>query len=398
MRLAYICNDVGVPVYGTKGCSVHVQEMLRALRKHGVDVELFAVTIGGEAPPGLEDLTVHPLPTPRGDRTAREQAALANNDRLRTQLDRHGPFDMIYERHSLWSYAAMEHAVNCGIPGLLEVNAPLVEEQARHRGLIDRAGAERAAVRAFTAADYLLAVSREVAQYLNKAGAEPGRIHVVPNGVDINRFSPHLFPTPLSLGENFVVGFVGTLKPWHGLEGLIEAFARLHQRHHDTELLIVGDGPQRPAIERQLKTLRCSSRVHLTGAMPPPAVPGLIAAMDVAVAPYAALDDFYFSPLKVYEYMAAGRPVITSGIGQLAELFVPGVNGLLYPAGDVAALTNAMAQLYAQPALRHRLGQAARETVLRGHTWDQIAARVIALTGSHRADVHGATIHRTLSH
>lgn len=379
MRLAYVCMDPGVPVYGHKGCSVHAQEMLRALRKQGIAVELFVVNLGGDSPPGFEDIVVHPLPCPRGARADREQAALANNDRLHALLDQFGPYDMVYERHALWSYAAMENAVVSGTPALLEINAPLVDEQARHRGLVDRLGAERAAARAFRAADHMLAVSRAVADYLRKAGADSKRIHVIPNGVDVNRFAPGSSQADLNIDAHFVVGFVGSLKPWHGLEVLAEAYARLIRRHADMALLIVGDGPQRAALERQLEATQCRSRAHFTGAVAPGAVPGLIARMDVAVAPYPALDDFYFSPLKVYEYMAAARPVVASRIGQLQEVIEDGVNGLLCPPGDALALSEAISRLHRDPALCQKLGQSARETVVRNHSWNRIAQRVIDL-------------------
>jgi glycosyltransferase involved in cell wall biosynthesis len=103
--------------------------------------------------------------------------------------------------------------------------------------------------------------------------------------------------------------------------------------------------------------------------------------MDVAAAPYPPLAHFYFSPLKVYEYMAAGLPVVASRIGQLAELVAEGVNGLLCQPGDPAALAAALGRLRAEPELRNRLGRAARATVLRKHTWDAVARRILRLAG-----------------
>src|SRR5437879_12299356 len=107
MRIAYICADQGVPVFGRKGCSIHVQEVLRALRRQGVHIEVFATHTEGEPPPGLETLRVHRLPTPpRGERAVREQAALAAKRDLRAALGRPGPCDRVYARSSLRSFAA----------------------------------------------------------------------------------------------------------------------------------------------------------------------------------------------------------------------------------------------------------------------------------------------------
>src|SRR5262249_30785177 len=127
MRIAYVCADPGVPVYGHKGCSIHVQEVVRGLRGHGASVELFATCLTGEPPADLSEVPAHPLPAvPRGEPALRERAAVAANDGLREALRRDGPFDLVYERYSLWSFAAMEHAREARVPGLLEVNAPLV--------------------------------------------------------------------------------------------------------------------------------------------------------------------------------------------------------------------------------------------------------------------------------
>ena len=132
-RIAYICADPGVPVFGCKGASVHVQEVIRAMHRLGATVELFAARIGGDVPNDLRHLRVHQLPTPpKGELAERERALLAANDAMTTALSGAGTFDLIYERYSLWSFAAMEFARSHGIRSVLEVNAPLIDEQAAH--------------------------------------------------------------------------------------------------------------------------------------------------------------------------------------------------------------------------------------------------------------------------
>jgi glycosyltransferase involved in cell wall biosynthesis len=382
MRLAYVCADLGVPVFGRKGCSIHVQEMVRALGRQGARVELFATRCEGVRPPGLETVRVHALPAvAKGDAGAREQAALAANGRVRAALDHEGPFDGIYERYSLWSFAAMEYARDRNVPGLLEVNAPLIEEQAEHRTLVDRAAAVQVAERVFSAAAALLAVSEEIAAYLARFVGTRGRVHVTPNGVNPARFPIGLRPSRPGPPGSFTVGFVGTLKPWHGLDTLVEAFALLRLRDAHTRLVIVGDGPGRPGLESDLEARGLRSAADLVGGVAPEEVPGLLASMNAAVAPYPELTPFYFSPLKVYEYMAAGLPLVASRVGQLAGLIRHGRNGLLCPPGDAGALAEAVALLRARPALRRRLGEAARADVTREHTWDAVARRVLGLAG-----------------
>jgi glycosyltransferase involved in cell wall biosynthesis len=243
---------------------------------------------------------------------------------------------------------------------------------------VDRPGAEEVARRVFRAATVLLAVSAEVASYLGGYLQARGRIHVVPNGVNPERFSP-AFRRLRGRGEKFMVGFVGSLKPWHGLPTLVEAFSHLHRRYPDTHLLIVGDGPERTRLLDELTRHGLCGAATLCGAVSPAEVPRLLAGMDAAVAPYLQHTPFYFSPLKVYEYMAAGVPVVASRVGQLAELIEHGVTGLLCPPGDALALAAALEELKEAPGLGQRLGGEARATVLRGHTWEAVAERIFRL-------------------
>ena len=385
MRIAYVSADAGVPVFGRKGCSVHAQEMIRAFQRHGGQVDLFAARLDEPPPYGLEPLRVHRLPPIRDGRPAEHAAAVAAlNRELATALGRAGSYDLVYERYSLWSFAAMEHARAAGIPGVLEVNAPLIEEQTAHRGLRDAAGAGRVAARVFGAAAALVAVSAEVAAWLERYPSVRGRVHVLPNGVDPARFRPDVPPAAPGPPGTFTVGFVGSMKPWHGLPVLIEAFARLHHRDAATRLLLVGGGPEEAAVRTELAARGLAVASHLSGAVAPSDVPALVTSMDVAVAPYPESRRFYFSPLKVYEYLAAGRAVVASRVGQLEGLIQHDVTGLLCPAGDGAALAAALERLQCEPELRTRLGRAARASMLQSHTWEARAARVLQLASGAR--------------
>ena len=384
MRIAYVCADRGVPVFGTKGSSNHVQEVVRSLVAQGSHVEIFAARKGGPAPPGLDGVAVHRLPKgPRDTPEQKERSALDANDHLRDALDSYGPFDLVYERHSLWSYAGMEHAREHSVPGLLEVNAPLIEEQRRYRQLVLPDEANQAVARAFAAASALLGVSEGVAGYLRGHSAVSSPVHVVPNGVDPQRFMPPSRDRTSRNGQPVRIGFVGTLKPWHAVEDLIEAFALLHGRDADTQLLIVGDGPQRHILEMKVSACGAHDAVEFYGAVAPADVPPLLASMDVAVVPYSPTERFYFSPLKLFEYMAAGRAIVAARIGQMESFVTDGVTGLLYPPGDVEALAAALARLAADEPLRRRLGAAARQVAVRDHTWHAVIGRIFELTRAH---------------
>lgn len=383
MRIAYVCADLGVPVFGKKGSSIHIQEVIRAIMRQNVQVDLFASRFGGEIPDGFEKITIHKLPAPpkKGSILDKERAAIAANRDLKDMLAYNGPFDMVYERYSLWSFAGMDYAIDKGIPGLLEVNAPLIEEQTQYRSLIDRASAEWVAKRAFGAASKIVVVSKEIKTYLNNYSINPKHIHVIANAVDPDRFDKDITPIcPASQGI-FSIGFVGSLKPWHGLPFLVEAYSILHCKDSNIRLIIVGDGPERQNLTEYLTTLGLLETVHLTGAVDPNDIPGFLASMDVAVAPYPQQFNFYFSPLKIFEYMAAGLPVVASHVGQIAELIQDGFNGILCPPNDPIALANALDRLRCEPVLRAHLGKAARQTIIRDHTWEGVSRQILHLAG-----------------
>jgi glycosyltransferase involved in cell wall biosynthesis len=380
MRIAYISMDQGIPVFGRKGCSIHVREVIGALIAQGAEVDLFTPRGEGVPPPELRSVQLHPLPLAVGKgAAAREQEAYQANRDLRQALEREGPFDLVYERYSLWSHEGMDYAQSHRVPGLLEVNAPLIAEHAHHRVLVDRSRAEWVAHRAFGNATALIAVSRGVAAYLREYPTAEWRIHMVPNGVNPDRFPSGLPASRSAAPGTFTVGFVGTLKPWHGLRNLVKAFGQLHAIEPAVRLLVVGDGPERSQVEEDLSSRGLREAVEFPGSVDPAEIPGLLASMDAAVAPYSNLRDFYFSPLKVYEYMAAGRAVVASRIGQLDGLIEHGVSGLLCAPGDPRELAGALLRLHREPVLRDRLGRAARNCVCREHTWDARARRILQL-------------------
>lgn len=381
MRIAYITADFGVPVFGSNGSSAHVRAIVRALRAQGATVDLFASRLDGPPPEDLADLRVIELPraSRRLPQAERERRAVAANDLLALKLLAHGPYDLVYERHSLWSAAGMAAARQQRVPGLLEVNAPLLEETATFRTLVDHATAERQVRRAFADASALLAVSGGVARYLDGFAETRGKVQVVPNGVEPGRF--RAVDRLRRADDPVVVGFVGSLRPWHGLDGLLRAMALLVGDGVPVRLSIVGKGPERERLEGLAAELGIADQIEWTGAVAEALVPRALARMDIAVAPYPALPDFYFSPLKLFEYMAAGLPVVTTAVGDLPQLVEDGRTGVLVPPDDPRALARAIARLAADPERCRRLGAAARARVIERHSWQATAARTLEIAG-----------------
>ncbi|MBA3606717.1 MAG: glycosyltransferase, partial [Acidimicrobiia bacterium] len=313
----YVCTDPGVPAFGRKGCSIHVQAVLRELVARVARVDLVTARIGGPPPPGLEDVVVHELSRPSGLAPAAAERALVAMDAaaarttaalLTADADRRSPA-IVMQRYSLWSCEVMELARATVARGVLELNAPLIDEQANHRSLVDVHTATARTRRAIRAAHRPYAVSTAVAGWASTLAGVP--VGVVANGVDAQRFASARRSAP---DGPLTIAFVGTFRPWHGLEELTTAAAAVSATGREVRLLLVGDGPERAAMVERAR--RSGVTVHAVGAVDNSAVPGLLAGADVAVAPYPA-GDHYFSPLKVVEYLAAGLPTVAAAVGDL---------------------------------------------------------------------------------
>lgn len=393
MRFAYLSCDFGVPILGPLGASVHLRETVGALRGLGHEVRVFSPNLGGPGEgPAAEGFHELPLAgcgaraarclasedTGRSDHLVREWRRLVYAEqvqrRLLPVLEDWRP-DAIYERYSLFAYGGVELAERLGVPLLLEVNAPLTLEAAKYRELVLRRTAEELERLVFERAGALLVVSRELEMHARRAGVPAERIHVLPNGVDPERFHPDVSADAVrarhDLEGTHVIGFVGSLKRWHDLDTLLEAARRLARQDPRIRLLVVGEGPR-------LAELEAAHEPHVicTGAVPHQDVPAHLAASDVVVVPYAKGGDAYFSPLKLFEAMAAAKPVVGARIGQVAEVLAHGESGLLYEPGEPADLAERIRELLVAPERAAELGRAARRSVVASRTWEVNARRI----------------------
>ncbi|MEA2690854.1 MAG: hypothetical protein QOJ16_241 [Acidobacteriota bacterium] len=374
---------------------IHIAEIQRAFRLRGHEVvEVALVEAGAEARAdsdggsarglsGVADRLARRLP-----RAAREGMELAYNlvayRRLAKAIRRERP-DFVYERYAANTFAGLLAAHRHGLPFVLEVNAPLAREKAEHDGL-RFAGVTRAVERRLGAgADVTIAVTAVLAALLEEDGVPAGKAVVMPNGVRRDFCSRPLEAEAAALRQRWGVpsgavlaGFIGWFRPWHGLERLLEAAASPAWQAAGIHLVLAGDGPARPALEAAIVEKRLGERVVLCGTVPRGEVEAALTAFDVAVQPAVTA---YACPMKILEYMAAGRAIVAPGSANVRELLTHGETGWLCSgdgsAPSVEEMKEGILALAGDPELRERLGRAARARIFeRGYLWEENARRV----------------------
>ncbi|MDH3219892.1 MAG: glycosyltransferase family 4 protein [Gammaproteobacteria bacterium] len=407
MNVLYICQDYGIPVLGSKGSSVHVREMIAALHRAGhavallapattgtvwaeparVDAQFLHIPAGEEALDSVQAVEAYCAELEIDSDLARDVRRILYDRYLQAKLLRKfskSPPDFIYARAALHSVAPVALAQQTGRPLLVELNAPLVAENVAYRAGGNVKLASAAERKLLCAAAAVLAVSKPLAEHAIACGVNPERVHVVANAVDPRVF----FPAPrdpdyradLGLGDGPVLGFVGGLRQWHGVEILPELLRRLVSRFPTAQLVIAGSGPLETSLRQSLAKLGLGNHALFTGALEHGSVARLIREFDIALAPYPQLDhSFYFSPLKLFEYMACGGAVVAADVGQISEVVDHGATGLLYPAGNLDELVGRCEAILLDPSLQQALGAKAASEILANFTWDQNAARVIEI-------------------
>ena len=225
-------------------------------------------------------------------------------------------------------------------------------------------------------ADHSVCVSNEARDYFISQGVRPENLSVITNGADTDHFHPQVNADQVidtyRLQGRTVIGFIGSFHIWHGIENLIGLIQKTLIGYEDTMFLLVGEGGRmRKELESFIRRERIEDRVVLTGYVPYEEMASHVAAMDIVLALYPDLPFFYYSPVKIFEYMAAGKAVIATQIGQIAELIRHKKNGLLCPPNEFEAIVSSLALVVRDPVFRQRLGRQARRTAERYYSWDQ---------------------------
>jgi glycosyltransferase involved in cell wall biosynthesis len=364
------------------GQFVHLEELTSALTRLGHEVILVGPAVieqeefGSDA--GVVDILKKWLPRALYE-LLEFGYALPAFIRLWRAARLHRP-DGIYERYNLFFPSGVWVHRLQGLPLLLEVNAPLLQERSSYGGLRLSRLARWSEEYAWRGADYVLPVTQVLADHVRRAGVPVSRIVVVPNGVDRAKFQrqPDRAAAKRALGleGKLVLGFTGFVREWHRLDRVIDWIAD-HPGQPPRHLLITGDGPARESLVQRAHDRGLGHAVTITGVVSRDEVFRYVAAYDVALQP-AVVE--YASPLKLFEYLVLGCAIIAPAMPNIREVLVTEKNSLLFEPSDDVSFNQVLERICSDDALRERISQGARRTIDEGQfTWEHNAERVLGL-------------------
>jgi len=375
------------PSVATDAQRTHVVELVRALKAGGIAVTLMAPRASIDTDRTLVPwMNTRPVSLPPST-LWRELSTLV----LLTRVLRQRAIDRVYVRQGGVNAAALVFARLLSIPCFLEVNGILDEEYRLLRGRSLRTSLATWCMNlssrlTYALCGHVIAVTDGIKQHLiRKFAVDPQKISVIGNGTNTERF------VPLDRGECIsklklkatlrYVGFVGSLTPWQGVDLLIRAFADPCLAHSEVKLLVVGTGQDEERLMSLCRSLGVWDKVIFVGQVKHDEVVYYINSCTAAVVPKRPMASGY-SPLKVHEALACGRPVIASSVPGLEFIAQRGV-GLLFEPESAADLAQKLMELLSLPEPDLAvMGNRARELAEHGYSWTGVADRIIRLAGS----------------
>lgn len=380
LRILYHHRTQGEDAQG-----IHIHEIIKCFRNDGHEVREVALVEAGDGPRERVGETGWSTLSNLVPEAGHELMEILYNPvgyhKLARAVRRFGP-DFIYERYALYNAAGVLVARRFGIPLILEVNSPLALEQSELGKLTFRRLARASEGWICSRSSRTLAVTTPLKQILVESGVPEEQVEVCPNGVDPVVFDPETTSgAPVrqryGLAGKRVLGFVGWVRDWHGLAELVASMGGWGREMADVHLLVIGDGPARWSIEEAARATGVSDRVHVIGAVRRTDMAPHIAAIDLALQPAATS---YASPMKIFEYLAMGKPVVAPRQPNLEEILTEGRNARFFRPGDREDLARVAAELLRdREALRRMSGEARRTVFERGFLWSANARRAVEI-------------------
>lgn len=359
------------------GQYVHVEEIINALTKQGHKIHIVAPNVAESSEFGSDGGWVDSLKSklPQFIYELLEFGyAFYAFFKLSLAIIKFRP-DVIYERYNLFMPAGIWASKIFKIPLQLEVNAPLYQERKKYDGISLNSLAKWTQNYCWRNADKTLPVTNVLADFLREIGVKESSIEVIPNGINEEAFyAPTHKPTVLpDLTEKTVIGFVGFVREWHGLDRVLNVMKRFNDPN--LYFLIIGDGPAITDLQAQAKALGLSKQIYVSGIIQREDMPNWVSQIEIALQPDVVS---YASPLKMLEYLALGKAIIAPDTDNIKELLAGGVNALLFDNNNSNDFSDKLVELLDSSDLRHRLSIAAAETIqAKSLTWHNNGLRII---------------------
>lgn len=380
MHLLFTCADPQITTRNHRGYAIHIRELLDALARQQVAVTPF---IAG-------DLTQHSTGTDSRLKAVlknsflkpmayywRDRVKWADSQKMAARVLQQisPPPDVIYERYEGTSQLGRRLAQKFQAPLVLEINAPFWQD-ARYYNHHRTHLAERLDRKTVSQAQAVIVVTQPLKNYLVEMGILAKKIRVISNGVNIETFAN---PGLLSGTEGFpqlknklVIGYVGSFSKWHRLDWLVEAAAQIPDAV--IHFLLVGNGAEQPRIRHLVELRNLTHKFTFTGEIPYSQIPVYLQRFDIAVLPGT---EAYCSPIKIFEYLAAGKPVVAPDLATLREIITPGDTGMLFHENDLADWVATLKFLINHPVRRDEIGKNGFNCVRTRFSWENTATEII---------------------
>jgi glycosyltransferase involved in cell wall biosynthesis len=384
-RMLYLRSQLWLGLAGG-GSVAHTAGVIGGLEQAGVEVQV----VSSDWLAGVNAATRIVAPETWFDGPLRELEDVAYNVAFFVaawQAARRARPQVIYQRHTAFNCAGAVLSRVLRLPLVLEFNSSELWKGRYWGGLHFRTMAglvERINLRA---ADRIVVVSEVLRTQLVQQGVVTDKILVNPNAVDPDVFGPRADGSGTALRQRLgfsdvetVIGFSGTFGMWHGIPTLAAALPLVVAARPNARWLLIGDGALRALVDQAIAAHGLQERVVLTGLVPHGEMPAYLAACDVLVSPHGRQADggeFFGSPTKLFEYMAGGRPIVASAVGQIADVLEHERTALLVQPDDAVGLCEAVVRLIDDADLRARLARQVRQAAVERHTWRQNAERLL---------------------
>lgn len=402
MKIAYSYTTSSINFQKPDGALVHIHYSIDGLHRKGHDVAFIALqnrkVLLTKNPPLRETTNKEPISVLRTGISSTKLFNIIERGIRRLQTVLHLPyfsifdnfrlfeffksyphkFDIIHERYNSSSWGCALASRHLGLPYVLEINADIFE-QAEYQNL-SMNGLQRWLIKltsnlCFNAADKIICVSPDIQNHLIREWhVNANKTVVLPCAADVDAFDRDFdqlkVRSELNLGDEQVVMWIGGFYPWHNVRMLVEIFPYVIKQISNVKLILIGDGKTRLEIQQMIIDKGLENNISLLGSVDHSKIPELVSVADVTVAPSIG----YFpghggTPLKIFEYMAAGKAIVATNMKQISYVLQDKYNARIIEPDEDLHFAQVIVELLRDPEQRKRLGQAAKIQAMKKHSW-----------------------------